>query len=98
LVEALASTMSAVFPSVLLVDDPNYTNTVVYASSSAVTVDDVIHNLKQVSAPLATDAAKSALQEGKLRASRYHGQVFTDDLAPIEQLIDEIIFGYLTGH
>jgi spermidine synthase len=98
LVEALASTMSAVFPSVLLVDDPNYTNTVVYASSSAVTVDDVIHNLKQVSAPLATEAAKSALQEGNLRASRYHGQVYTDDLAPIEQLIDEIIFGYLTGH
>jgi spermidine synthase len=98
LVDALASTMAAVFPSVLLVDDPNYANTVVYASTSPVTVDDVTHNLRLVSAPLASDAAKSALQQGKLRMSPYHGQVYTDDLAPIEQLIDQIIFSYLSGH
>ena len=97
LVDALASTMAAVFSSVLLIDDPNYANTVVYASTQPVTVDDVRHNLALVSAPLASDAATSALKEGKLRASPYHGQVFTDDLAPIEQLIDEIIFSYLTG-
>jgi hypothetical protein len=29
--------------------------------------------------------------------SPYHGQVYTDDLAPIEQLIDQIIFSYVTG-
>jgi hypothetical protein len=29
--------------------------------------------------------------------SPYHSQVFTDDLAPVERLIDEIIFGYVTG-
>ena len=97
LVDALASTMAAVFPSVLLLDDPNYTNTVVYASTSPITVADVTHNLQLVSAPLATEAATSALTMGKLRMSPYHGQVYTDDLAPIEQLIDEIIFGYLSG-
>jgi spermidine synthase len=97
LVDALASTMAAVFPSVLLLDDPNYTNTVVYASTEPITVGDVTHNLHLVSAPLATDAAASALDQGKLRMSPYHGRVYTDDLAPIEQLIDEIIFSYLTG-
>jgi spermidine synthase len=97
LVDALASTMAAVFPSVMLLDDPNYTNTVVYASTEPTTVDDVTHNLGLVSAPLASDAARSALDVGKLRMSPYHGQVYTDDLAPIEQLIDEIIFSYLTG-
>jgi spermidine synthase len=97
LVDALASTMAAVFPSVMLLDDPNYTNTVVYASTEPVTVDDVTHNLHLVTAPLATDAAAGALDQGKLRMSTYHGQVYTDDLAPIEQLIDEIIFSYLTG-
>jgi len=97
LVDALASTMAAVFPSVMLLDDPNYTNTVVFASTEPVTVDDVTHNLGLVSAPLASDAARSALKQGKLRMSPYHGQVYTDDLAPIEQLIDEIIFSYLTG-
>ena len=34
---------------------------------------------------------------GRLRPSPYNGQVYTDDLAPVEQLIDEIIFGYVTG-
>jgi spermidine synthase len=97
LVDALASTMAAVFPSVLLLDDPNYTNTVVYGSAEQVTVTSVAHNISLVSAPLATDAARSALQEGRLRLSPYHGQVYTDDLAPIEQLIDEIIFSYLNG-
>ena len=97
LVDALASTMAAVFPTVLLLDDPNYTNTVVYGSTETVTVADVTHNLQLLSAPLAVDAARSALQEGRLRLSPYHGQVYTDDLAPIEQLIDQIIFSYLTG-
>ncbi|MEO8744577.1 MAG: fused MFS/spermidine synthase [Candidatus Dormiibacterota bacterium] len=98
LVDALASTMAAVFPTVMLVDDPNYTNTIVYASTEPITLDDVTHNLDLVSAPLAIDAAQSMLQQGKLRVSPYHGQVYTDDLAPIEQLIDEIIFSYITGH
>jgi spermidine synthase len=97
LVDALASTMAAVFPSVVLLDDPNYENTVVYASTEPTTVVDVTHNLGLVSAPLASVAARSALDEGKLRASPYHGQIYTDDLAPIEQLIDQIIFSYVTG-
>src|SRR5438552_834551 len=54
LVSALASTMAAVFPSVFLIDDPNFANTVVYASTVPVTVDDVAHNLGLVSAPLAS--------------------------------------------
>jgi hypothetical protein len=97
LVDALASTMAAVYPSVMLVDDPNYENTVVYASTEPTTVLDVTHNLGLVSAPLASDAARSVLDVGKLRMSPYHGQVYTDDLAPIEQLIDQIIFSYVTG-
>jgi len=97
LVDAIASTMASVFPSVLLLDDPNYTNTVVYASTLPITVNDVAHNLALESDPLARDAASSALQNGKLRLSPYRGRVYTDDLAPIEQLIDQIIFSYLTG-
>jgi spermidine synthase len=97
LVDALASTMASAFPSVVLLDDPNYENTVVYASTEPTTVGDITHNLGLISAPLASDAARSAVSEGKLRLSPYHGQVYTDDLAPIEQLIDEIIFSYVTG-
>ncbi|HEV2036312.1 MAG TPA: fused MFS/spermidine synthase [Candidatus Dormibacteraeota bacterium] len=97
LVDAIASTMAAVYPNVYLVDDPNFTNTLVFGTTEPVTVGDIDHNLALVSAPLATQAAQATLSGGRLRPSPYHGQVFTDDLAPVERLIDQIIFSYVTG-
>jgi spermidine synthase len=97
LVEAIASTMAAVYPSVFLVDVPGYTNTLVYGSTKPTTLADVEHNLGIINEPLAQTIAASAEVEGNLRLSTYHGQVFTDDLAPVERLIDEIIFSYATG-
>lgn len=97
LVDAVASTMAAVFPTVFLIDDPNYDNTLVYGTTEPVTLADVTNNLSLVSGPLAGPAAQVALHEGRLRASPYHSQVFTDDLAPVERLIDEIIFSYITN-
>src|SRR5579859_6954535 len=97
LVAAIASTMAAVYTNVYLIDDPNFDNTLVFGTDEPVSLDDVKHNLGLVDAPLASSAARTALAEGRLRASPYHGQVYTDDLAPVEQLIDEIIFSYVTG-
>jgi spermidine synthase len=97
LVDAIASTMAAVYPSVFLVDVPDFTNTMVYGSTEPTTIDDIKHNLGLVNEPLAKAIATSAVDDGGLRVSPYHGQVFTDDLAPVERLIDEIIFSYATG-
>lgn len=98
LVDALASTMAAVYPSVFLVDVPQFANTLIYGTTEPVSLSDVEHNLGLVRAPVAQQVAQSVLDEGRLRASPYHGQVFTDDLAPVERLIDEIIFSYATAH
>ena len=89
--------MSAVFPSIHLVDVPSFSNTLVYASTEPVTTADVAHNLALAQEPLVRQVGESALGEGNLRPSPYHGQVYTDDLAPVERLIDQIIFGYVTG-
>ncbi|MFI5284179.1 MAG: spermidine synthase [Candidatus Dormibacterales bacterium] len=97
LVDAIASTMAAVYPSVFLVDVPDFANTEIYASTQRITVADVEHNLGLVQEPVGLQIATSTLNDGKLRVSPYHGQVFTDDLAPVERLIDEIIFGFVTG-
>jgi spermidine synthase len=97
LVDAIASTMAAVYPSVFLVDVPAFANTLVYASTEQTTLADVQHNLALINEPFAQGVAASALNEGNLRVSPYHSQVFTDDLAPVERLIDEIIFGYVTA-
>jgi spermidine synthase len=97
LVDAIASTMAAVYPSVFLVDVPDFTNTMVYGTTQPTTIADVEHNLGLIQEPLASEIATSAVTDGGLRVSPYHGQVFTDDLAPVERLIDEIIFSYATG-
>ncbi len=97
LVDALASTMAAVYPSVFLVDVPRFSNTLIYGSTQPTTLADVQHNLGLVGEPVARSVAASAVDEGNLRVSPYHDQVFTDDLAPVERLIDEIIFNYATG-
>jgi spermidine synthase len=97
LVDAIASTMAAVYPTVFLVDVPEFNNTLVYGTMEPVTLADVEHNLSLVKEPFAQTIAQSVLSDGRLRVSPYHDQVFTDDLAPVERLIDEIIFGYVTG-
>lgn len=97
LVDAIASTMAAVYPSVFLVDVPAFSNTLVYGTTEPTTIADVEHNLGLVKEPVAKDVAQSVVDGGSLRVSPYHDQVFTDDLAPVERLIDEIIFSYATG-
>ena len=97
LVSAIASTMSSVYSSVYLVDVPRFTNTLVYGTTEPVTEDDVKHNLGLAQEPLVSEVAASALADGNLRRSPYHGQVFTDDLAPVERVIDQIILGFVTG-
>ena len=97
LVDALASTMAAVYPSVFLVDVPQFSNTLIYGTTEPVSLIDVEHNLSLIDEPVAQDVAQSVLAAGSLRVSPYHDQVFTDDLAPVERLIDEIIFSYATG-
>jgi spermidine synthase len=95
LVAALASTMAAVFKNVYLVDVPAFSNTLVYGTSEPTSLDDIRHNLGLAREPLVQTLAASAEGDGGLRLSTYHGQVFTDDLAPVERLIDQIILGYI---
>jgi hypothetical protein len=76
---------------------PAFSNTLIYGTTEATTTADVSANLVLGRDPLWQEVASSALGEGKLRLSDYHGQVFTDDLAPVERLIDEIILGYIQG-
>jgi spermidine synthase len=96
LVDALASTMAAVYPSVFLVDVPSFSNTMIFGTNQRTTIEDVEHNLALARETLVDEVAATATPS--LRVSPYHSQVFTDDLAPVERLIDQIIFSYATGN
>jgi hypothetical protein len=100
LVEALASTLAASgFTNVYLVDTPGFGNTLIYATTLPTSLDDVRPNLElaQSQDAFLRSVGNSAQGEGNLRVSEYHGQVFTDDLAPVERLIDQIILGFVSG-
>ncbi|HEX6348154.1 MAG TPA: fused MFS/spermidine synthase [Candidatus Dormibacteraeota bacterium] len=96
LVAALGSTMAASFDQVYLVDVPAFSNTMLYGTTEPTSPAGVEANLATGSG-LWAEVGASAVSHGNLRLSDYHGQVFTDDLAPVERLIDEIILGYIQG-
>jgi spermidine synthase len=95
LVDALAATMRVVFPSVYLIDHPNDANTLVVATLQPTRLDDVHINLARV-----TDANVRYIADYALPTVRVATQtepVFTDDRAPVENLIHSIILRYALG-
>ncbi|HEX4215647.1 MAG TPA: fused MFS/spermidine synthase, partial [Candidatus Dormibacteraeota bacterium] len=92
LVAAIASTMRPDFDSVYLLNPEHYLNTVVYGTTEPTSLHDVRQNLRLDRGPLLGAVAEDALATGDIRASTYHGRPFTDDWAPVENLIDSIIF------
>ena len=96
LVEALSGTLNAVFPNVFVLDsNRRFTNSVIYATSSPATVDQFIARAGAETNPKLQPIAAEALQTGGVRQVRANGIVFTDDLAPVERLIDDIILSYI---
>ena len=96
LVDALSGTVNAVFPNVFVIEsNGRFTNSVIYATSSAATVDQFIARAQAETNPKLQPIVAEALVSGDLRRVGPNGIVFTDDLAPVERLIDDIILGYI---
>ena len=96
LVDALSGTLNAVFPNVFVIEsNGRFTNSVIYATSSPATVDQFIARARAEANPKLQPIAAEALQTGDVRQVGPNGIVFTDDLAPVERLIDDIILSYI---
>jgi spermidine synthase len=96
LVDALSGTLTSVFPHVFTIDTSGrFTNTVVYATSSPTNVDQFIARAEAQQNPKLAPIVREALASGNIREVRPNGIVFTDELAPVERLIDNIILGYI---
>lgn len=92
LVDAIASTMRAVFPYVYAIDTTRFDNTLLIGSFSPTGITDLSLRAAALApdSPLQTTAAE-ALSDGDVRALDPGGEVWTDDHAPVEQVIDLII-------
>jgi predicted membrane-bound spermidine synthase len=94
LVDVVSSTMRAVFPSVFVIDTMDYDNSMVIATKQPTSISNFE---KQVTAQpegsLLKTVGNESLSTGNIREVEPGGRVFTDDHAPVEWVVDQIIVG-----
>lgn len=99
LVEALASTLKAEFPSVYTIDlaqpDQDLINVLVVATPQPTRLENLALNAALISDPLLKELADFAVS----RASEFTHPtvVFTDDKAPVEQVVHGLILNFVLG-
>ncbi|HEU5227010.1 MAG TPA: fused MFS/spermidine synthase [Ktedonobacteraceae bacterium] len=93
LVTALAQTMRTVFPNVYIIDSLRFSNSLVIGTNAATSLGNFSVNTSQLTNPLLQSVANDSIESGHIREEQHANAYFTDDRAPVEQLIDAIIFG-----
>jgi hypothetical protein len=91
--KVLSATIGDVFPHVMR-DPVKPTNSLIFASRAPLSAKRLLDNLGRLPASLRATAAATAARIGPpLRG----GNVYTDDKAPVEWLIDKSIVDYAAG-
>lgn len=95
LVDAIAATMQRVFPSVFVIDLPGYgvTNSIVVATMRPSSLADFAHNAARLEHPVLRHVI--AYVQDHARVWSGEGIVFTDDRAPVEHVVDQMILNYV---
>jgi len=100
LVNILSSTLKAVFPNVYTVDlatpGSDLINVLVVATKQPTGLDNLARNTELMTNPILRQVADSAV----MRAAEFTtpGVVFTDDKAPVEQVVHGLILSFVTGN
>ena len=100
LVDVLGSTMNSVFPTVYVLDVPSYGsslgNSLVIATKQPTRLENFAPNMARLQTPLLKRVAERAMHSG-IRELQPSGVIFTDDKAPVEQVIHRLIIRYMLG-
>ena len=101
LVDAIAATMQQVFPSVYVVDEPApdspLGNTMVVATMQPTTLQDFRTNLPSFDNPLLAEVARRAAPQAQPAAPPPDTPIFTDDRAPVEQVVHSLVLRHFLG-
>ncbi len=101
LVHAMAATMGQVFPSVYVVDEPSegspLGNTLVVGTHRPTSLADFRANLARFDHPLLAEVARRAAPQARVAAPPPGTPVFTDDRAPVEQVVHRLVLRYVLG-
>lgn len=92
LVEALAQTMHTVFSNVYIIDTERFANSIIVGTNAHTNLANFFINTSNLTNPLLHNVAASSIVYGNIREEQKASVYFTDDKAPVEQLIDQIIF------
>jgi spermidine synthase len=99
LIEVLVATLQQVFPSVHVMDVPNSFNSIVYATVQPSSFDDLMANYAQLveadAHPLLVASIERAL--ANQRPTPEGGLVLTDERAPIEWIINNMVLNFITS-
>lgn len=95
LVDALSATMRQVFPTVYLIDHPNNANTLIVATARPTRLDDFTSNVSRLNNSTLQVVVAQAMPT--VRVATQTEPIFTDDHAPVENLINDIILRYAIG-
>jgi spermidine synthase len=98
LINAMASTLLAVFPSVHVLDVPDSFNSIVYATVQPTQPGNLQANLAQLPGgahPVLRNVLERAI--ANLQPAPQPGPVFTDDRAPIEQMTNAMVIEFFLG-
>ncbi len=96
LVDAIASTLLTVFPTLYAIDVPGSLNTILVATVQPTTTDNLSDNLAQLdkeSDPLLKAAVETAVNN--LVPVEAADTIFTDERAPVETIVDSLVIRYL---
>lgn len=101
LVDAMAATMQAVFPSVYIVDAPDgestLGNSLVVATKQPTSLEDLKSNLPAFESGILAPVAAQTAASARVAAPPAGTPIFTDDRAPVEQVVHALVFRYMLG-
>jgi predicted membrane-bound spermidine synthase len=98
LINGLATTMATVFPSIYTVDIPGSLNTMIFATKQPTTAENFAANLVALSQdttvhPLLVHTMQVTF--ANLKSGYETTQVFTDDHAPIEWIVNDMVMRFI---
>jgi spermidine synthase len=100
LINGLATTMATIFPSIYTVDIPGSLNTMLFATKQKTTPENFATNLFLLSQdpnvhPLLINTMQTTF--ANLRTGYETTIVFTDDHAPIEWIVNDMVIRFILG-
>lgn len=92
LVNAMAQNMKTIFPNVYTINTQRFSNTLVIGTNAPTSLGNFQANTHLLTNLTLQNVAYASLYSGDMREEKQAHVYFTDDRAPVEQLIDAIIF------